>query len=55
LVIEFDLDMFSTSDIANLLSRVGRQVGIGAGRPFSKTSCGQDWGRFEVKGFEAIA
>jgi hypothetical protein len=48
LKIEFDEDMFSPTDIANLLMRVGRQVGIGAGRPFSKTSCGQDWGRFEL-------
>jgi hypothetical protein len=46
--VEFDLDMFSGEDIANLLIRVGRQVGIGAGRPFSKTSCGQDWGRFTL-------
>lgn len=44
--VEFDLDMFGQEDVANLLMRVGRQVGIGAGRPFSKTSCGQDWGRF---------
>jgi len=48
LKVEFDLDMFSAEDIANLLIRVGRQVGIGAGRPFSKTSCGQDWGRFTL-------
>jgi hypothetical protein len=48
LVVEFDSEMFSESDVANLLMRVGRQVGIGAGRPFSKTSCGQDWGRFRL-------
>jgi hypothetical protein len=48
--VEFDLDMFSADDVGNLLQRVGRQVGIGAGRPFSKTSCGQDWGRFELRG-----
>jgi hypothetical protein len=46
--VEFDLDMFAPEDVANLLMRVGRQVGIGAGRPFSKKSCGQDWGRFEL-------
>lgn len=50
LTVEFDEDMFSTADVANLLSRVGRQVGIGAGRPYSKTSCGQDWGRFRLEG-----
>jgi len=48
--VEFDQDMFSLDDIGNLLMRVGRQVGIGAGRPFSKTSCGQDWGRFKIAG-----
>lgn len=48
--VEFDSDMFAAADVANLLMRVGRQVGIGAGRPFSKTSCGQDWGRFEIEG-----
>jgi hypothetical protein len=47
--VEFDTDMFSINDIAALLMRVGRQVGIGAGRPFSKTSCGQDWGRFRIE------
>lgn len=52
LKVEFDVDMFSDSDVANLLMRVGRQVGIGAGRPFSKTSCGQDWGRFNIEGIE---
>lgn len=46
--VEFDEDQFSAEDVANLLMRVGRQVGIGAGRPFSKTSCGQDWGRFKL-------
>jgi hypothetical protein len=50
LTVEFDEDMFSAGDVANLLSRVGRQVGIGAGRPYSKTSCGQDWGRFSLEG-----
>ena len=46
--VEFDADLFSSTDIANLLMRVGRQVGIGAGRPYSKTSCGQDWGTFQL-------
>jgi hypothetical protein len=46
--IEYDADMFSHEDVANLLMRVGRQVGIGAGRPFSKTraartGAGSDW------------
>ena len=46
--VRFDADMFREADIRNLLSRVGMQVGIGAGRPDSKTSCGQGWGTFEV-------
>jgi len=46
--VRFDADMFLEADVKNLLSRVGVQVGIGAGRPDSKTSCGQGWGTFEV-------
>lgn len=48
LVVKYDSDMFTESDVKNLLSRVGVQVGIGAGRPDSKTSCGQGWGTFEI-------
>lgn len=47
--VQFDADMFSALDVENLLSRVGVQVGIGAGRPDSKTSCGQGWGTFSVE------
>lgn len=46
--VQYDADMFTHKDVANLLARVGVQVGIGAGRPDSKTSCGQGWGTFEV-------
>ena len=46
--IQYDADMFTAADVRNLLVRVGTQVGIGAGRPDSKTSCGQGWGTFEV-------
>jgi len=46
--VRFDADMFSESDVRNLLMRVGVQVGIGAGRPDSKESCGQGWGTFDV-------
>ncbi len=45
---EFDADMFSVSDIANLMMRVGMQVGVGEGRPDSPNSCGMGWGTFEV-------
>lgn len=48
--IEFDADQIHASSIANLLSRAGRQVGIGEGRPFSKNSCGQGWGTFRLVG-----
>lgn len=46
--LEWDGDMFSATDVVNLLARVGRQVGIGAGRPNSKSSCGMGWGTFNV-------
>jgi hypothetical protein len=48
LTIEFDRDIFQMQDVANLLERAGKQVGLGAGRPFSQTSCGMGWGTFEV-------
>ncbi len=46
--IKFDQSQFSAADIINLISRVGVQVGIGAGRPDSKASAGCGWGTFEV-------
>jgi hypothetical protein len=46
--IRWDADQFSLSDISNLLSRVGMQVGIGEGRPDSKNSAGMGWGLFEL-------
>lgn len=47
--LEWDADQFSASDVVNLLSRVGLQVGVGAGRPDSRNSCGMGWGTFAVK------
>ncbi len=47
--IRWDEDQFSLEDVANLLSRVGMQVGIGEGRPDSKNSAGMGWGLFEVE------
>jgi hypothetical protein len=44
--IRFDADQFTLEDITNLLSRVGMQVGIGEGRPDSKSSSGMGWGTF---------
>lgn len=48
LKIRFDADQFSLTDVANLLQRVGMQVGIGEGRPDSKNSAGMGWGLFEI-------
>lgn len=50
--VEFDTDMITPDSVVNLLDRAGKQVGIGEGRPFSKTSCGMGWGTFEVVGNE---
>jgi hypothetical protein len=47
--IKWDADQFTVSDISNLLSRVGLQVGIGEGRPDSKNSAGMGWGTFSLK------
>ena len=46
--IRWDADQFTAEDVANLLSRVGLQVGIGEGRPDSKNSAGMGWGLFEL-------
>ena len=47
--VRYDADQFTYLDVANLLARVGCQVGIGAGRPDSKDSNGMGWGLFEIK------
>lgn len=46
--IRFDADQFTGSDVANLVARAGMQVGIGEGRPFSKSSNGLGFGTFRV-------
>lgn len=46
--IRYDADMFCEADVANLMMRVGMQVGIGEGRPDSKNSAGMGWGTFEL-------
>jgi len=53
--IRWDLDQFTHVDIANLLMRVGMQVGICEGRPDSKNSAGMGWGLFEVEKADAEA
>ena len=48
--IEFDADQFAIQDVANLMMRVGIQVGVGEGRPNSKASDagGMGWGVFRL-------
>jgi len=47
--VRWDQSQFSASDVVNLLSRAGLQVGIGEGRHDSKRSNGVGWGEFEVR------
>lgn len=49
----FDADQFTAQDVTNLLARAGLQVGIGEGRPFSKSSAGMGFGLFRVEGSAA--
>lgn len=46
--IRYDAGMFTETDVANLIVRVGMQVGIGEGRPDSKNSAGLGYGLFSV-------
>lgn len=46
--LRWDGDQFSMTDVANLLSRAGMQVGIGDGRPYSKKSHGMGWGTWRL-------
>lgn len=52
--VKYDADIFSSTDIANMLHRAGEQVGICAGRPFSSKSAGMNWGTFTIAGKEEI-
>lgn len=47
--VRFDRGQFTATDVANLLTRVGAQVGIGEGRPDSKSSAGLGYGLFELR------
>jgi hypothetical protein len=47
-VLRYDADQFTKSDVVNLISRAGEQVGIGEGRPYSKSSNGLGYGTFKV-------
>jgi len=46
--VRYDSEQFTAEDVANLISRVGAQVGIGEGRADSRASAGVGWGHFEV-------
>lgn len=46
--IRYDSAIFQPGDVVNLIARVGMQVGIGEGRPDSKSSAGLGYGLFEV-------
>jgi hypothetical protein len=46
--ITFDADQFSTTDVCNLMARVGLQNGIGEGRANGKLSPGCGWGSFTL-------
>ena len=50
LTVRYDADMFTQTDVVNLFMRVGCQVGIGEGRPNSKSSAGLGFGLFEIEG-----
>lgn len=52
-VIDFDADAMTATDVANLLHRAGAQVGICEGRPGSSNSFGIGFGTFRVEGSKA--
>jgi hypothetical protein len=52
--IRFDMDQFTHQDVANLMMRVGLQVGIGEGRPDSKNSAGMGWGLFDIESMDEV-
>lgn len=49
ITIDFDADLLSANDVANLLARAGQQVGIGELRPQGPNSYGGDFGTWTVK------
>lgn len=48
--LRYDADLMAMDDIYNLLQRVGMQVGIGEGRPYSTKGNGLGFGLFNVVG-----
>lgn len=49
ITVRYDADQFRAADVINLFNRVGMQVGLGEGRPFSKRSNGLGFGLFEIE------
>jgi hypothetical protein len=48
-LVEYDANLLTADDIGNLLTRAGKQVGVGEGRPASKKSDGMGWGTFQLQ------
>lgn len=48
--VRYDGDQFKAADVANLLMRVGAQVGVGEGRPDGRDGAGMGWGLFNIEG-----
>lgn len=53
--IQYDADLLSANDIANLLARAGSQIGIGERRPQGPNSFGGDFGTWRVETSKAVA
>lgn len=53
-IIVYDADQFTQKDVENLITRAGVQVGIGEGRPFSKSSNGIDFGTWRIESVEKL-
>lgn len=51
--LRYDAAQFSEGDVYNLLLRAGAQVGVGEGRPDSKSSAGMGYGTFTIAGTES--
>ena len=45
----YDSDMFTLTDVTNLMMRIGLQVGICEGRPDSRKSAGLEYGLFDIE------
>ncbi|MFH1157070.1 MAG: hypothetical protein V1793_25010 [Pseudomonadota bacterium] len=44
----YDADQFTANDVVNLVARAGEQIGLGEGRPYSKSSNGMGYGTFRI-------